>query len=158
MTSFCLNCCILLISDHHFEIENCKLLNLIFQRSLIGLLSSGAHHWRCSWLLQHNAAAWTPPCSAPCAFFRLPTYGWKTRTDREDRRTSNAAPFRRPPHWSLRARADVYVMKWGWLPSTSSNFSRKVRSQVSPGLRHSSFCKQQQLLPTGGKITGKHQL
>lgn len=95
MISSCLNCCILLSSDHPFLVENSKLLNLIFQRSLIGLLSSGAHHWRCSWLLRHNAAAWTPPCSAPGAFFRLPAYGWKTRTDGEDTRASNAALFRR---------------------------------------------------------------
>lgn len=33
-----------------------------------------------------------------------------------------------------------YVTKCGWLPNVSSNFSKKETSQVSPGLRHSSFC------------------
>lgn len=53
---------------------------------------------------------------------------------------------------------EVYVMKWGWLPSVSSNFSRKVTSQVSPGLRHSSFCKQQQQRLTWAKVVGKKKL
>lgn len=98
----------------------------------------GAYHWHCSWLLQHNAAAWTPPCLAPCVFFHLPTCVCKTGGD--DPQVSNAEPLLRC-FQSYLALAAAYVMKWGLLPSVSSNFSRKVTSQVSPGLRHSSFCK-----------------
>lgn len=116
----------------------------------------GAYHWRCSWLPQHNAAAWTPPCSAPCAFFHLPIYGWKTPADGDDTQVSNTALFRRRK--VISTTADVYVMKWGWLPSVSSNFSRKVTSQVSPGLRHSSFCKRQQHWLTWVKVSAKHEL
>lgn len=148
MISSCLNCCILLISDHHFEIENRKLLNLIFQRSLIGLLSSGAHHWRCSWLLQHNAAAWTPPCSAPGAFFRLPTYGWKTRTDGQTDRRQTLPPWdgRHTDHcehelmftwWSgggCPARLPISPGKWGHRFRRVSDTLRSANSSSSDWL------------------------
>lgn len=100
------------------------------------------------------------PAQHPARFPICQFMAERQRTDGEDTQASNAALWRRTPHWSLRAQADVYVMKWGWLPSASSNFSRKVRSQASPGLRHSSFCKQQQqqLWLTGVKVAGKHQL
>lgn len=39
-----------------------------------------AYHWHCSWPLQHNEGAWTPPDSSPCGFFHLPTCDWNTNT------------------------------------------------------------------------------
>lgn len=50
--------------------------------------------------------------------------------------------LRKKPHVKIKAatREIYYVTKCGWLPNVSSNFSKKETSQVSPGLRHSSFC------------------
>lgn len=47
------------------------------------------------------------------------------------------------------------MTKWGWPPSVSSNFSKKETSQVSPGLRHSSFCKTQWHDLTSHTVTDK---
>lgn len=62
----------------------------------------------------------------------------------ERHRTAHCKLFllRKKPQVKIKAdtREIYYVTKCGWLPNVSSNFSKKEMSQVSPGLRHSSFC------------------
>lgn len=50
------------------------------QRSLATVIYgwTSSYRWHYNWPPQHNAAAWTPPCSTPCGFFHLRAYGWKT--------------------------------------------------------------------------------
>lgn len=104
---------------------------------------TSSHHWHYNWPLQHNAAAWTPPCSSPCGFFHLQAYGWKEQSSALWAfPAGKEVTCKNKTRHSKYIQSIYYVTKCGWLPNVSSNFSKNETSQVSPGLRHSSFCNK----------------